>query len=217
MSTFTVFMCSLGGGSKECEVSAGTPIETLRQEHFERENIPEFHEVRLYHSNTELSHDTVGDAGLSHGNELSVVVSRPEQHKLMEIIDRHIDDAHRNEEGTRCCIAALRLLGQYEPIERATVDALLDILLDCMFNEGHLIACSMKVTVAVGEAFGRVCNPASEYIPQLMRIRYCPAAIIALDEIDVRGQFPQEMKADYIRALMPCMSSDMSECPCHLL
>ena len=69
--------------------------------HFERENAPEFHEICRYHSNTKLSQGTVGDAGLSQDTELSVVVSLPEQNKLMEISICHSEDPCRNKQDTK--------------------------------------------------------------------------------------------------------------------
>lgn len=202
MSAFTVFISSLGGGRKECEVTPDTSIETLLQEHCAKEDVPEFYEVRLYHASTELRQGTVGDAGLSQGSELGAVVSAPEQHKLMETIIQHREgDTSLNSDGSlskavKSCVAALRLLSEYENIERATIDALLEILLDgsdCIVIDTHPIG------IAVGEVFGRICNPATEYIPQLIGHIPTPEAILALDEIDNRGEFPHEQKANLMQ------------------
>merc|ERR1712232_1345434 len=99
-------------------------------------------------------------------------------------------------EHVRRCAAAVRFLGRYETFERATVDALADILLDggdCIFRGDKPIG------IAVGEVFGRICNPASEYIPKLIEHIPCTEAIIALDEIDARGEFPHEQKVALMR------------------
>jgi hypothetical protein len=204
MSAFTIFVRSLGGRCRACEVTDDTSIESLLRQHWEHERVPAFYQVRLYHANMELgvllhseimllAHGTVGEAGLAQGSELSAIVSIPEQHKHMQTIiglraSRRLQAEH--------CADAVRFLGTYPALERATIDSLLDILL----HGSHCnSAATHPIGIAVGEVFGRICDPAADYIPRLIGHIPCAEAIIALNEIDVRGEFPRKQKTKLLR------------------
>lgn len=199
MSAFSIFVRSLDGRCKMYEVTDETPIEFLQQQ-WNEETMPEFYEVHLYHDNIELGAGTVRNEGLTQGSELSAVVSGPTQNKHMQTIIR-LRAANLEEEengvfpAAARCAAAVTFLGDYfDEWETATIDALHAILLD----EPRLITYGMRyyepITFAVGEVFGRICDPAIQYIPSLIACLPCDASIMALDEIDARGEFPLEQK-----------------------
>ena len=203
MPAFPIFVRSLGGRCKEYEVTDETEIESLEQQHRNEETVPEFYEVHLYHDIIELGEGTVRDACLTQGSELRAIVSGPTQKKHMQTITqlravvectavvRHQQLFHSTQAVVRCA-AAVRLLGDYfDEWDRDTIDALRAMLCDTQIPFAD--ACD-AMTLALGEVFGRICDPAIDYIPDL--ISYLPndASILALEQIDARGAFPLELK-----------------------
>jgi hypothetical protein len=79
-------------------------------------------------------------------------------------------------------------------LETATIDALHAILLDEPRLMNYGTSYYEPICFAVGEVFGRICDPAIQYIPSLIACLPCDASIMALDEIDARGEFPLEQK-----------------------
>jgi hypothetical protein len=199
MSAFSIFVRSLDGRCKMYEVTDETPIEFLHQQ-WNAETMPDFYEVHLYHDNIELGAGTVRNEGLTQGSELSAVVSGPTQNKHVQTIIR-LRAANLEEEedcgypAAARCAAAVTFLGDYfDAWETATIDALHAILLDEPRLMNYGTRYYEPICFAVGEVFGRICDPAIQYIPSLIACLPCDASIMALDEIDARGEFPLEQK-----------------------
>ena len=199
MSAFSIFVRSLDGRCKMYEVTDETPIKFLHQQ-WNAEPMPDFYEVHLYHDNMELGAGTVRNEGLTQGSELSAVVSGPTQNKHVQTIIR-LRAANLEEEedcgypAAARCAAAVTFLGDYfDAWETATIDALHAILLDEPRLMNYGTRYYEPICFAVGEVFGRICDPAIQYIPSLIACLPCDASIMALDEIDARGVFPLEQK-----------------------
>ena len=202
MPAFPIFVRSLGGRCKKYDVTDETTIESLQQQQWNEETVPEFHEVYLYHDNIEIREGTVRDACLTQGSELSAVVSGPTQNKHMQTImqlrtEKLWDECNKPTPAAYRCARAAYFLGEYfDEWESATVDALHAILLDehpCSARATDP-QCSSPIIVAAGKVFGRICAPASQYIPSLIACLPNDASIIALGEIDARGLFPLKQK-----------------------
>ena len=197
MPAFPIFARSLGGRCKEYEVTDETEIESLQQQQRNEETVPEFYEVHLYHDNIELGEGTVRDACLTQGSELRAIVSGPTQKKHMQTIIQwraeklqYVKD-HPTPAVVRCA-AAVRFLGDYfDEWERDTIDALYAMLLD---TPRRFADDCDAMTLALGEVFGRICDPASDYILDLIACLPNDASIMALEKIDARGAFPLELK-----------------------
>eukprot|EP00928_Gymnodinium_smaydae_P098499 TRINITY_DN9172_c0_g1_i6.p1 TRINITY_DN9172_c0_g1~~TRINITY_DN9172_c0_g1_i6.p1 ORF type:complete len:557 (-),score=78.14 TRINITY_DN9172_c0_g1_i6:630-2246(-) len=228
---FSIFVRWLSGDVQKIKVAPDSPIDTLLGTR--AECVAEFHKVKFFHLGNELLQRTVGDCGLSNGCEVNAMICMPEESEIMREIVKHRDafflevadgsgsESEKSENNDafhvqRCafhvqrCVAAIRFLSRFESLDRYACDELFAIL---TYDDAY---CGTEVSapmgVAIGEVFGRMCNPAARYLPGMMDYVPDPQISIALDEIDARGTLSRKERAALMRRWSFRFRVDLCRC-----